>query len=73
MIACLLFWCAVVLVIARCPRLYRWHLSRRERLARISYGGKAAKADPFPWAALLIMLGVVGLAAFVLFRCGWAR
>jgi hypothetical protein len=69
----LLFWCAVVLVIALCPRLYRWHLSRRERLARIAYGGKAAAVAPFPWAALLVTLTVVGLAAFVLFRCGWAR
>jgi len=69
----LLFWCAVVLVIALCPRLYRWHLSRRERLARISYGGKVTKADPFPWAALLVTLTVVGLAALVLFWYGWVR
>lgn len=73
MTARLIFWCAVVLVIALCPRLYRWHLSRRERLARISYGGKVANVDPFPWAALLVTLTVVGLAALMLFRCGWAR
>lgn len=73
MTARLIFWCAVVLMIALCPRLYRWHLSRRERLARITYGGKAASVVLFPWAATLVTLALVGLAALVLFRCGWAR
>jgi hypothetical protein len=53
------------------PRLARWH-SRQIRRANVPQEFPPDPV-PFPWAALLVTLAVVGLAAFVLFRCGWAR
>jgi len=51
--------------------LARWH-SRQIRRANVPQEFPPDPV-PFPWAALLVTLAVVGLAAFVLFRCGWAR
>lgn len=76
----LLFWSSLVLLIILSPRLYRWHLSRKEQAARITYGGRPAKAVPFPWGAVpfpwgavLLTLGLVALLGFVIWRCGPVR
>lgn len=65
------FWCLVALAILLCPRAYRWYLIRREARARITYGGKARKADPFPWAPVVVSVGIA--VAFVVFRCNGVR